>query len=159
MQSGRARYRPWAAAGILALAPAFLLAASKDASAAPKRRVTHPPTLEEILASTARRAPAPSSGVSISIADLDTGAPIFEKNAASPQTIASVTKMFSTAAALHFLGPDYKFKTTLWRRGDVQGGLLVGSLLVVGGGVPNISGRFYDDNYNAVFDKWAEGHS
>jgi D-alanyl-D-alanine carboxypeptidase/D-alanyl-D-alanine-endopeptidase (penicillin-binding protein 4) len=157
MQSGRARYRLWAAAGICALAPALLLASSDAGRGTPKRRVTHPPTLQEILASTARRAPAPSTGVSISIAELETGEPVFEKNAAAPQTIASVTKMFSTAAALHFLGPDYKFKTTLWRRGDVQDGLLVGSLLVVGGGDPNISGRFYDDNYNAIFDKWAEG--
>ncbi len=71
-----------------------------------------------------------------------------------------MTKLFSTAAALHFLGPDYKFKTSFWRRGDVQpDGMLVGSLLVVGGGDPNISGRFYDDDYNAVFDKWAEGLS
>ena len=31
----------------------------------------------------------------------------------------------------------------------------MGSLLVVGGGDPNISGRFYNDDYNAVFDKWA----
>jgi D-alanyl-D-alanine carboxypeptidase/D-alanyl-D-alanine-endopeptidase (penicillin-binding protein 4) len=143
----------------LALTPALLFASSEAGRGTPKRRVIQhsPPTLQETLAAAARRAPAPSSGVSISIAELETGAPVFEKNAATPETIASVTKMFSTAAALHFLGPDYKFKTTLWRRGDVQDGLLVGSLLVVGGGDPNISGRFYDDNYNAIFDKWAEG--
>ncbi|HTO74706.1 MAG TPA: D-alanyl-D-alanine carboxypeptidase/D-alanyl-D-alanine-endopeptidase [Thermoanaerobaculia bacterium] len=158
MQSDRARRsRLWAAIGICALAPSYLLATGEAGRSTPRRRVTHPPTLAETLGAAARRAPAPSSGVSISIAELDTGAPVFEKNAATPETIASVTKMFSTAAALHFLGPDYKFKTTLWRRGDVQDGMLVGSLLVVGGGDPNISGRFYDDNYNAVFDKWAEG--
>ena len=95
--------------------------------------------------------------MSISIADLTTGQPVFERNPKPPQTIASVTKMFSTAAALHFLGPDYKFKTTFWRRGEIQDGVLVGSLLVVGGGDPNISGRFYNDDYNAVFDKWADG--
>ena len=65
--------------------------------------------------------------------------------------------MFSTAAALHFLGPDYKFKTTFWRRGDIKEGQLLGSLLVVGGGDPNISGRFYNDDFNAVFDQWADG--
>src|SRR5262249_54084849 len=117
------------------------------------------PPLHAVLDHAALRPPARWRGVSIEIADLETGQVIFEKNPERPETIASITKMFSTAAALHFLGPDYKFKTTLWRRGDVQDGLLVGSLLVVGGGDPNISGRFYDDNYNAVFDKWAEGLS
>ena len=97
------------------------------------------------------------SGLSIQIAELDTGNVIFEKNSQQAETIASVTKMFSTAAALHFLGPEYKFKTTLWRQGDVREGQLFGSLLVVGGGDPNISGRFYNDDFNYIFDRWAEG--
>ena len=33
----------------------------------------------------------------------------------------------------------------------------MGSLLVVGGGDPNISGRFYEDDSFAIFDRWAEG--
>ena len=33
----------------------------------------------------------------------------------------------------------------------------MGSLLVVGGGDPNISGRFHDDDSFAIFDSWAEG--
>ena len=65
--------------------------------------------------------------------------------------------MISSAAALHYLGPSYKFRTTFWRRGDIQDGNLLGSLLVVGGGDPNISGRFYDDDSFAIFDKWAAG--
>jgi serine-type D-Ala-D-Ala carboxypeptidase/endopeptidase (penicillin-binding protein 4) len=96
-------------------------------------------------------------GTSIQIAELDTGEVVYERNPAQAETLASVTKMLSTAAALHELGPDYKFKTTFWRRGDVKDGLLQGSLLVVGGGDPNISGRFYNDDFNAVFDRWADG--
>ena len=118
---------------------------------------TQPRTLADTLAAAARRPPTTEAGVSISIVDLESGDPVFERNPDTPETIASVTKMFSTATALHFLGPDYQFKTTFWRRGEVQDGLLVGSLLVVGGGDPNISGRFYDDDYYAIFDKWAEG--
>jgi D-alanyl-D-alanine carboxypeptidase/D-alanyl-D-alanine-endopeptidase (penicillin-binding protein 4) len=74
-----------------------------------------------------------------------------------PQSIASVAKLISTATAMHYLGPDYKFRTSFWRRGEIREGSLIGSLLVVGGGDPNISGRFYDDDINAVFDKWADG--
>ncbi len=82
---------------------------------------------------------------------------VYARNPDQPETIASVTKMFSSAAALHYLGTDYKFRTTFWRRGDVQGGALTGALLVVGGGDPNISGRFYENDSFAVFDRWAQG--
>ncbi len=154
------RVRRAAAVGILALLPAALLAGDPSGSSSGHRspRVSlRASSLEGALDLASRRSPAPQSGLSISIVELATGQPVFERNAEAPQTIASVTKLFSTAAALHFLGPDYRFKTTFWRRGEVQDGLLVGSLLVVGGGDPSISGRFYDDDYNAVFDKWAEG--
>lgn len=104
-----------------------------------------------------RRPPAKPRGVSISVADVESGQTVFEKNPDQPQTIASITKMFTTAEAIHFLGPDYKFKTTFWRHGEIRDGNLLGSLLVVGGGDPNISGRFYNDDFNAVFDKWAQG--
>ncbi len=114
-------------------------------------------SLDEALDRAARRPPARANGLSIEIADLQTGEAVFTRNPDAPETIASVTKLFSTAAALHFLGPDYKFKTTFWRQGEIRDGVLSGSLLVVGGGDPNISGRFYNDDFNAVFDKWAAG--
>ncbi len=119
--------------------------------------VAEPASLAEALEQAARLAPSGPKNLSIEIADLETGEPVFQRNPDSPETIASVTKLFSTAAALHYLGPDYKFKTTFWRRGEIKDGILEGSLLVVGGGDPNISGRFYNDDYNAVFDKWASG--
>jgi serine-type D-Ala-D-Ala carboxypeptidase/endopeptidase (penicillin-binding protein 4) len=116
-----------------------------------------PKSLEEALTLAAQRPPSGPKNLSIQIADLETGEPVFERNPANPETIASVTKLFSTATALHFLGADYKFKTTFWRTGEIKDGLLEGDLLVVGGGDPNISGRFYNDDYNAVFDKWVTG--
>jgi D-alanyl-D-alanine carboxypeptidase/D-alanyl-D-alanine-endopeptidase (penicillin-binding protein 4) len=150
-----------AAVGIVALAPALALAASSKSTRSTRSRaaaaVPAPRSLSEALKLASRRPPAPESGVSIAIAELDTGAPVFERNPKTPETIASVTKLFSTAAALHFLGPDYKFRTTFWRKGEVHDGVLVGQLLVVGGGDPNISGRFYGDDYNYVFDQWVEG--
>lgn len=101
--------------------------------------------------------PGQNDGVSIQIVDQETGGVVFERNADSPQTMASITKLISTATALHYLGPEYKFRTTLWRSGELRQQTLFGSLLVVGGGDPNISGRFYDENIHAVFDRWAEG--
>lgn len=118
---------------------------------------TKPDPLKVALQRAALKPPARLTGISIQIAELDSGDVVYEKNPKQPETLASVTKMLSTAAAIHYLGADYKFKTTFWRRGDVKDGLLTGSLLVVGGGDPNISGRFYNDDFNAVFDRWADG--
>jgi D-alanyl-D-alanine carboxypeptidase/D-alanyl-D-alanine-endopeptidase (penicillin-binding protein 4) len=155
------RARPlWRAiAPLLLLLPALSFGATR-AHHQPKKAAAEPSgpvSLETALERAALRSPARPAGLSVEIAELDTGKVIFEKNPQQAETIASVTKMFSTAAALHFLGPEYKFKTTLWRRGDIRDGQLVGSLLVVGGGDPNISGRFYNDDFNYIFDRWAEG--
>ncbi len=136
------------------LAASFLLAPSASATA---RKPAKPQTLEQALDQIARHAPARSPGVSVAIADLASGETVYARNPDQAETIASVTKMLSSAAALHYLGRDYKFKTTFWRKGDIQNGMLVGSLLVVGGGDPNISGRFYDNDEFAVFDRWADG--
>jgi D-alanyl-D-alanine carboxypeptidase/D-alanyl-D-alanine-endopeptidase (penicillin-binding protein 4) len=116
-------------------------------------------SLQASLEKVAIHVPGQPSGVSIQVVDDETGEVVFARSAEAPQTIASITKLITTASALHYLGPDYKFRTTFWRRGEIKQGSLMGSLLVVGGGDPNISGRFYDDNINAVFDRWAEGLS
>ena len=114
--------------------------------------------LRAALKRAAQRPPAPDSGVSIVVAEEkgDRG-PIFELNPDRALTIASVSKIFSTAAALSGLGKDYRFKTTLYRSGSVENGILSGSLLVVGGGDPNLSGRFYENDIAAIFDRWGEG--
>ena len=148
-----------------AIALAFVLLATNPLSAAPPKKARRPAaarpaaplSFADELASAARRPPAASTGVSVVIADLDEGSVVYQKNPEQAETIASVTKMFSSAAALHYLGPDYKFRTTLWRRGEIHDGTLMGSLLVVGGGDPNISGRFHDDDSFAIFDSWVGG--
>jgi D-alanyl-D-alanine carboxypeptidase/D-alanyl-D-alanine-endopeptidase (penicillin-binding protein 4) len=130
---------------------------SSSRSSAARLVSSQPRSLADALAQAAQRPPTRAKNLSIEVADLDTGETVFERNSDSPETIASVTKLFTTASALHYLGPDYKFRTTFWRSGEIKEGVLEGSLLVVGGGDPNISGRFYNDDFNAVFDKWAAG--
>jgi D-alanyl-D-alanine carboxypeptidase/D-alanyl-D-alanine-endopeptidase (penicillin-binding protein 4) len=119
-----------------------------------------PPSISPIGLSAALRTAAqkaPTTNLSISVTDLDTGEVVFEQNPDRALPLASITKAITSAAAIHYLGPSYKFRTTFWRRGEIREGSLTGSLLVVGGGDPNISGRFYNDDYNAVFDTWAQG--
>ena len=115
-----------------------------------------PAALDAALQKAGAKPPGRPAGLSVEIAELDSGKPVFERNPEQKETIASITKLFTTATAIHYLGPDYKFRTTFWRRGEVKDGQLAGSLLVVGGGDPNISGRFYHDDFNAIFDGWAQ---
>jgi D-alanyl-D-alanine carboxypeptidase/D-alanyl-D-alanine-endopeptidase (penicillin-binding protein 4) len=151
--SGLNRSRIVGIAAVLALLAAPAAQASKSRKSVPAA----PQTLRQALDQIGRRAPTRSAGVSVAISDLETGEIAYTRNPDQPETIASVTKLISSAAALHYLGPTYKFRTTFWRRGEIREGNLMGSILVVGGGDPNISGRFYENDSFAVFDRWAEG--
>lgn len=64
-----------------------------------------------------------------------------------PFRLASNTKLFTTAAALARLGPNFRFRTSM---GVARGDLHIGA-----GGDPNLSGRFHDGNPTAVFSSWA----
>ncbi len=56
-------------------------------------------------------------------------------------TPASVTKLFTTAAALDLLGPDYRFRTVVGTRGRIdREGYLHGHLFFVGAGDPDLAG-------------------
>ena len=74
---------------------------------------------------------APSKNLSFIVADLS-GQLHFEKNSDEALTPASVTKLFTTYAALKILGVDYSFKTQVYRRID-QGKV---EIAVVGNGDP-----------------------
>jgi D-alanyl-D-alanine carboxypeptidase/D-alanyl-D-alanine-endopeptidase (penicillin-binding protein 4) len=81
---------------------------------------------------------------------------IYEKNADDLMIIASNVKLFSTAAALCKLGPDFKFTTTIYYDGIIKNNILEGDLIIKSNGDPNISGRFYNNNPTAIFEQWAE---
>ena len=55
---------------------------------------------------------------------------------------ASNAKLFTTAAALALIGPDYRFHTTVETSGQLDSrGRILGDLTLVGRGDPNLSGR------------------
>ncbi len=97
------------------------------------------------------------ASVGISVIKLPDKTPLFSHNSQELFVVASNTKLFTTAAALDYLGSDYQFKTRLFYRGDVDPeGRLLGDIIVQGGGDPNISGRFNGGKVTATLEEWAE---
>lgn len=58
---------------------------------------------------------------------------------------ASNMKLFTTAAALYYLGPDFRYSTYLLIDGEVRDGTLIGDVILHGSGDPSISGRLLGD--------------
>ena len=78
----------------------------------------------------------------IEVVSLSAGRTLYAQNADKLFTPASNTKLFTTAAALALIGPDYKFHTTVETGGTLDRyGRLTGDVFLVGRGDPNLSGR------------------
>ncbi|MGH9631751.1 MAG: D-alanyl-D-alanine carboxypeptidase/D-alanyl-D-alanine endopeptidase [Bryobacteraceae bacterium] len=78
----------------------------------------------------------------IRVVNLKTGTVVYRRNDRHFFIPASNTKLFSTAAALMRLGPDYQFHTTVMAdAGPDSSGRIRGDLRLTGGGDPNLSAR------------------
>lgn len=75
------------------------------------------------------------------VVSLDRGDTLFSHNPDLPLVPASNTKLYSTAAALEYLGPDFRFSTLLLADGPTVGGTLEGDLILYGTGDPALSKR------------------
>ncbi len=78
----------------------------------------------------------------VEIEDLDSGEVLYSHEADRLFSPASNTKLFTTAAALALIGPNYRFRTTIESAAPPDAhGRLSGDLVLVGRGDPNLSGR------------------
>jgi D-alanyl-D-alanine carboxypeptidase/D-alanyl-D-alanine-endopeptidase (penicillin-binding protein 4) len=75
------------------------------------------------------------------VVDSQTGETVYAHNADQLFMPASVTKLFSVAAALAILGANYRFLTPVYRRGRLAGNRLDGDLILVAQGDLTLGGR------------------
>ena len=96
----------------------------------------------------------PAINMSALIVDLNTNETLYNRNASRVLIPASNMKLFSDAAALLVLGPDYRFKTTLSTDAShLENGVLQGSLYLNLPGDPSFTTAHLDTLF-AELPKW-----
>ncbi len=89
----------------------------------------------------------------ICVIDAKTGAAVYERDAEKLIVPASVTKLYSCAAAMIAYGADHKFVTPVYARGTITGkGVLKGDLILVASGDLAFGGRTTKDGTLAFKD-------
>jgi D-alanyl-D-alanine carboxypeptidase/D-alanyl-D-alanine-endopeptidase (penicillin-binding protein 4) len=124
------------------LGPGILLGLAAWCIASPQATSDEPRTLEARIESVLATPAFRTADWGLLVVDGKTGAVVYERNADRLYRPASVTKLFSTAAALVELGPDFRFQTAVKRRGVVDAsGTLQGDLILVASGDMALGGR------------------
>jgi len=97
-----------------------------------------------------------SATVGIKVVSLDNGRVLFEENATKLLRPASNMKLYTVAAALDRLSPDYRFSTSVYAttRPDAAG-VVHGDLRIYGRGDPSIAARFNNGDYFKGIDDLA----
>ncbi len=95
-----------------------------------------------------------SANVGIVVESLTTDRRLYEKNGRKRFIPASNMKLFTSAAALLALSPDFRFETGLFTAGSLDAGVLRGDLVIKASGDPTISGYFNGNNPLSVFQQW-----
>jgi D-alanyl-D-alanine carboxypeptidase/D-alanyl-D-alanine-endopeptidase (penicillin-binding protein 4) len=118
--------RPWLLLALVLLAPASVRA--DDALSAKITAITAGPDYK-------------AARWGILVVDAATGKTVYEHNADQLFAPASVTKLYSCAAALAELGAEHCFETHVYRRGKVDNGRLQGDLALRASGDFTLGGR------------------
>jgi len=92
----------------------------------------------------------------IRVVNLRTGTVLYSRNADKNFVPASNVKLFTSAAALDQLGPEYRYRTRVYVDGPVEQGTLKGNLIVRGAGDPSIGGYEQRSDPTQIFRQWAD---
>ncbi len=86
--------------------------------------------------------------IGIKVASAETGKVLFEENANKLLRPASNMKLYTIAAALDRLSPDYRFVTSVYAQAKPDAaGTIRGDLTIYGRGDPSIAARFNNGDY------------
>ncbi len=108
--------------------------------------------ISEIL----RKPELASAMVGIKVASLQSGKILFEENANKLLHPASNMKLYTVAAALDRLSPDFHFVTSVYAPAKPNAeGIIHGDLTIYGRGDPSIAARFNNGNYFKGIDDLA----
>jgi D-alanyl-D-alanine carboxypeptidase/D-alanyl-D-alanine-endopeptidase (penicillin-binding protein 4) len=137
----------------------LLLFCISSAVAQQPKPATQPKTLAELQSRIAEVLAKPELApvmVGIKVVSLDTGRVLFEENAGKLLRPASNMKLYTVAAALDRLSPDYRFSTSVYAytRPDAAG-VVHGDITIYGRGDPSIAARFNNGNYFKAIDDLA----
>ena len=131
---------------VLALAPVQeMLAPAAPVTAPVAAPAPEPKTSTRLQADLERLIESPrwnGDQWSVLVVSLDKGDTLFDHQGSQALTPASNLKLFTTAAALYYLGPQFRYNTFLLSDGKIENGVLNGDLVVYGTGDPSFSSRF-----------------
>ncbi|MGB7814894.1 MAG: D-alanyl-D-alanine carboxypeptidase/D-alanyl-D-alanine-endopeptidase [Methylotenera sp.] len=96
-----------------------------------------PATVAEVL----KKAGIPQQSVAVYVQAVESNSPILSHNADKSMNPASVMKLVTTNAALDLLTPTYRWKTEIYRNGNVENGVLNGNLIIKGYGDPSFKAQ------------------
>jgi D-alanyl-D-alanine carboxypeptidase/D-alanyl-D-alanine-endopeptidase (penicillin-binding protein 4) len=94
--------------------------------------------------------------LAIKVASLETNRVLYETNADKLMVPASNMKMYTVAAALDRLSPDFRFKTSVYAASRPNAsGEIAGDLIIYGRGDPSFAASFNDGDYTKAIDDFA----
>ena len=138
--------------------PTVLPSASPE-PAVPAPKIAPATTLPELQTKISEILAKPelsSAMVGVKIVSLDTGRVLFEENANKLLRPASNMKLYTVAAALDRLSPDYRFVTSVYATTPPDAsGVVRGNLTIYGRGDPSIAARFNSGDYVKAIDDLA----
>ncbi len=91
------------------------------------------------------------------VQSLKNGEILYSRNPHKNFIPASNMKLFTTAAALVKLGPEFRYCTKFYADSAIdENGMINGNLIIVGAGDPTITGRYYNGEISRPLEFWAD---
>lgn len=120
-----------------------------------KANVSHPNNLNNRILTILKDPSLGNVSCGVSVRSIKKNVSLFNYRDTDLFRVASNMKLFTTAAALVYLGPDFEYITSIGTNGIINAsGKLEGDVIIRGSGDPNLSGRFYNSNILAVPELW-----